>query len=189
MAAKESLFEVLKRSPWWLSLAIAIGIAASLQLFFPLVFALFAALPFAIIGVYAGWRQRGVPGEGRTAQILEQARALNWDEFSAVIAESYRAAGYAVTPHAGDAADFELRKGGRTTLLACRRWKTAQTGVGPLKELREAMRAQQVSGCAYAAAGEVSETARRYAGEQGIELLDGVVLAKLLAASLKRRGQ
>ena len=189
MAAKESLFDFLKRSPWWLSLVIAIGIAASLQLFLPMAFALFAALPFVVIGGYAAWRQRGTPSQMRTARILEQVRALNREEFSALVEDAYRREGYAVSVHEGDAADLELRKGGRTTLLACRRWKTAQTGIGPVRELREAVRRQEASAGAYIASGEISETARQYAAGQSIELVEGEGLAKLLAKSLRRRGQ
>ena len=187
MAAKESLFDYLKRSPWWLSLAIAIGIAASLQVFLPMAFAVFAALPFVVIGAYAAWRQRGTPGEAKAAQILDQIRALNREEFSALVEDAYRREGYAVTVHDGDDADLELRKGGRTTLLACRRWKTAQTGIGPVRALREAVRRHQVSAGAYLAAGDISETARQYAAGHSIELVEGEGLAKLLARSLKRR--
>jgi len=187
LAAKESLFDYLKRSPWWLSLVIAIGIAASLQVFLPMAFALFAALPFVVIGGYAAWQQRGTPGQSQTARILEQLRQLNREEFSALLEDAYRREGYAVSVHDGDDADMELKKGGRTTLLACRRWKTAQTGIGPVRALREAVRRQEAGGGAYIAAGEISETARQYAAAQSIELVEGEGLAKLLARSLQRR--
>ncbi|OGA02521.1 MAG: hypothetical protein A3H35_05480 [Betaproteobacteria bacterium RIFCSPLOWO2_02_FULL_62_17] len=189
MAAKESLFDFLKRSPWWLSVVIAIGIAASLQLFLPMAFALFAALPFVVIGGYAAWRQRGNPGEAKAAQILEQIRALNREEFFALLEDAYRRAGYAVSVLDGEDADMELKKGGRTTLLACRRWKTAQTGIGPVRALHEAVRKHEASGGAYLAAGEISDTARQYAAAQSIELVEGEGLAKLLARSLHRRNK
>ena len=117
MAARESLFDVLKRSPWWLSFAIAIGIAASLQVFFPWAFALFAALPFAVIAGYSAWKQRGIPGEARTASVLGELRALNREAFFAVIGDSYRSAGFQVDPHDGADADFRLTRGGRSVLL------------------------------------------------------------------------
>jgi restriction system protein len=186
LAAKESLFDYLKRSPWWLSLAIAIGIAASLQVFLPMAFALFAALPFAVIGGYAAWRQRGTPGQEQAARILEQLRQLNREEFAALVEDAYRRDGYAVSVHESDDADLELKKEGRTTLLAYRRWKTAQTGIDPVRALGEAMRRQEASGGAYIAAGVISETARQYAAAQSIELVEGEGLAKLLARSLKR---
>ena len=188
-ADKESLFDVLKRSPWWLSMVIAIGVAASLQVFLPLSFSLFVALPFVLIGGYAAWQQRGTPGEKRSAQILEQLRALNREEFTALVEDAYRRAGFEVKAHGGEAADLALLKESRTTLLACRRWKTAQTGIGPLRALREAMSAQQAGEGAYIASGEIGETARQYAAAQNIELIEGGSLAKLLARSLQRRGQ
>ena len=188
MAAKESLFDVLKRSPWWLSLAIAIGVAASLQLFLPLAFALFAALPFLVIGGYAAWRQRDIPGPTQTARILERLRALNREEFTALLEDAYRREGCEVSAHGGDAADLELRKGARITLLACRRWKTAQTGIGPVRALGDAMRRRDAGAGAYISAGEISASARQYAAGQAIELIEGEGLARLLARSLKRRG-
>ena len=188
--AKESLFEILKRSPWWMSLGVAIAIAGAAQVFLPvayMVFGMFAALPFLVIAIYVAWRERGVPGEAKTQKILETVRGLGWEEFSALVQSAYERDGYVVSPHDGGAADFELRKGARDTLLACRRWKTAQTGIGPLRELRQLKDKTESRACAYLTAGEISATARQFAAQKAIELVEGAALAKLLAPALKRR--
>lgn len=187
MAAKESLFDVLKRSPWWLSLVIAIGIAAALQVFLPLTFALFAGLPFLVIAFYVAWRQRGTPGEAKTAQILEDLRLLGRDEFQTIVEDAFQRDGYTVSAHAGEAADLDIRKGGRTSVVLLRRWKTAQNGIGHFRELHDAVRGLGASGGVFIATGEISDTARQFADEHAIEIGEGTVLAKLLARSLKRR--
>ena len=187
MAAKESLFDVLKRKPWWLSLVIAIGIAASLQVLLPLTFALFAGLPFLVIAFYVAWRQRGTPGEAKTAQILEEIRSLAREEFQIIVEDAFRRDGYTVSKHQGETADLDIRKGARTSVILLRRWKTAQNGIAHFRELHEAVRTLGASGGVFIATGEISDTARQFAGEHGIELGEGVALAKLLARSLKRR--
>ena len=51
--AKNSLFAVLLRSQWWISFAIAAGIVALVKAVLPSIpvsYAVFAALPFIVIG-------------------------------------------------------------------------------------------------------------------------------------------
>ena len=170
-------------------MVIAIGIAAAAQVFMPIAFALAAGFPFVAIGIYAAWRQRGIPGETKTAEIIEAVMALSREELAAVVEDAFRREAYSVTAFEEDAADWVARKGATTTVVACRRWKMAQVGVGPLKELREAARTLGASGRAFLTCGEVSATARRYAEDNGVEIIEGASLAKLLARSLKARAK
>ncbi|MFM9971810.1 MAG: restriction endonuclease [Burkholderiales bacterium] len=187
MAAKGSLFEILKRKHWWVSVAIAMGIAGVMQLFLPLTFAIFAGLPFLVIAIYVAWRQRGVPGEARTEKILGEVRSMNREEFESLVEDAFVRDGFKVSKHESDAADIEIRKGGRTNVVLLRRWKTAQNGIGPLRDLHEAVRTLGASGGVFIATGEISDTARQFAAEHAIELGEDAALAKLLAPSLKRR--
>ena len=187
MARKESLFDILRRKPWWLSVLIAIAIAAALQAVLPLTFALFAGLPFLVIGLYVAWKQRGIPGEAKTAKILEAVRALGREEFQSLVEDAFRAEGYAVSRHEGAAADLEIRKGGRTHAVLLRRWKTAQNGISHFRELHEAVKALGASGGVFISTGEVSDAARQFALEHAIEIGEDSSLAKLLARPLKRR--
>ena len=181
--AKDSLFAVLLRSPWWISIAIAAGIVVVVRLVLPgvhVAYAVFAALPFIVIGAIAGWRQLRQPGTARVAGTLEAVRGMSWGDFSGALEDAFRRDGYAVRRLDGPAADFELTRGGRTSLVACKRWKVARTGVDPLRELDAAKRAREAHECIYVATGEVTDGALKFAREQGIRVVHGAELAKLL---------
>jgi restriction system protein len=78
------------------------------------------------------------------------------------------------------AVDFELEKLGYVTLVCARRWKAARTGVEPLKELAAAGEKRGARECRYAVAGELTAQARAYASKQGVKLVEGAELAKLV---------
>jgi len=178
--AKETLFSILSRSPWWMSVLIAAALFALVRLFLPAFAAVFAALPFLGIAGYAAWRQIGVPGASSVADTLAMLRAMPWEEFSALISEGFRRDGYTVTAIGGGAADFELQKKGRVSVVSCRRWKVAQTGVGPLRDLLEAMRSRDAHDCIYVAAGAFTHPAREFAAAKSIRLLSDTALAQLV---------
>ena len=178
--AENSLFAILLRSPWWISIVIAAGIVAAARLVVPEVYAFFAALPFIAIGGVAGWRQLRAPSAARVTDVLDAARAMSWGEFCNAFADALRYDGYTVTQLAGSAADFELVKAGRTSLVGCKRWKAARTGADPLRELYDAMRAREAHECIYVASGEITDSARAFAKERSIRLIHAAELAKLL---------
>ncbi len=175
-----SVFAVLLRSQWWISIAIAVGIVVAVRLVVPTVYAVFAALPFVVIGGIAGWRQLRTPSAARVAKTLEAARAMSWGDFSGAIEDAFRRDGYAVSRFASPAADFEVTKAGRVSLVACKRWKVARTGVEPLRELDAARREREAHESIYVAAGEITDGAAAFARQHNIRLVHGVELAKLL---------
>lgn len=177
---KNSIFAVLLRSPWWMSGLVAIALAAGLRVWIPTVYAVFFALPFAVIAAVAGWRQWRAPSASRVAAFLERVRAMGWEDFAAAIEAGYRRQGYTVSRLGAAQADFELVLGARTTLVAGKRWKAARTGIEPLRELEAACRAREAHDCIWVTAGELSEQARAFAAQKGIRLLEGAELAKLL---------
>jgi restriction system protein len=174
----KSLFAVLLRSPWWVAGLAAAGAFGATRVFLPTQFAAFAALPFALITAYVAWKQLRAPSGRRIAATLERLRAMSWDEFAAAIEKGFSRDGYTVKRLGGKGADFELAKGSRSTLLACKRWKATRTGIEPLRELEEARRASEAAGCIYVATGEVTTQARAFAAERGIQLLEGAELAR-----------
>jgi restriction system protein len=178
--ARQTLFSTLLGSPWWLSLAIAAGLFAGLRLALPALVAASAALPFAAIGCYAAWRQLRVPGESAVAERLAQVRQLGWERFSGLLAEGLRRDGYEVQVHRGTAADYELRRGGRTALASCKRWKVTQAGVGPLRELVEARGSREADECVFVTAGELTPQARSFAREKAVRLIEGAELVRLV---------
>ncbi len=178
---KESLFSILSRSPWWLSVLIAAVMFALVRLFLPDIAAFFATLPFLGIAGYALWRHLRAPTVTNVAEILGKLRAMSWENFSAVIGEAFRRDGYTVSEIPGSAADLELRKNGRVSVVCCKRWKVVQTGAGPLHELYAAKQAHDAQECIYVAVGDFTANARVYATEKGIRLLHDAALATLIA--------
>jgi restriction system protein len=179
-----SLFAVLLRSPWWISFALAAAVALGVRLALPAqlqIYAVFSAIPFFVIGVTAAWKQLRAPSAARVAHTLAALSAMSWPQFADTMETAFRQDGHEVKRLPGPAADFELAKSGRTTLVGCRRWKAARPGVEPLRELHAQMRRRDASGGICVVLGEPSEQASRFAAEHQIELLRGDRLAAMLS--------
>jgi len=177
---RSSLFAILLRSPWWTSLLVAVGVVAVLRLMLPDVYALFAAFPFIVIAAYAALQQLRAPSAAKVAQSLEALRAQPWEAFAGAVASAFGHDGYAVNRLDGRDADFELTKSGRVSLVSCKRWKVARTGIEPLRELDAARRRREAHHCIYIAAGDVTENAVAFSAKNGITLLRGAELVRLL---------
>jgi restriction system protein len=189
MAKKDTLFAILARAPWWISVAVGAALFATTRLFLPDIAAVASALPFLGIACYAGWRQMRAPGAAHIADTLDRIRSMPWEQFSALIAESFRRDGYAVTAVNKGAVDLQLEKAGRITLVNCKRWKVAQTGIGPLRELLEAREALEAADCLYVVAAGFTANALTFATEKSIRLLHDAALAALvLRAERGKRG-
>ena len=181
--AKNSLFAVLLRSPWWISLALVISIAMGSRALLPAQYVLFGVLgglPFLVIGSMAAWRQWRAPNPARVAQALAQAGAMSWRDFSLVVEQGFGRQGYQVSRLNGAAADFELRKAERTTLVSCKRWKAASHGVEALRELLAAQESKGAHQGIYISLGGVTSQASRFAQEKGLILFSENDLAQLL---------
>lgn len=174
---QNSIFAVLMRSPWWVSMLVAFGIVALMRLALPIEYALFGALPFAVIAVHTAWRELRAPSAQRVAATLERVRAMSWEEFSAALEQAWRREGYAVSRVNAPHADFELDKGERATLVACKRWKATRTGIEPLRELNAAREARGTHEAVYVATGEVTAQALEFAGQNNVRVLRGAELA------------
>src|SRR5207249_10449379 len=140
---QNSLFAVLMRSSWWISALLAVAIFGATRMFLAAEFAVFAASPFIVITLYVAWKQLRAPSAGRIAKTLERITALSREEFTAALEAGWQAQGYEVSRLKSNPADLELRRAGRLTLVVCRRWKAASTGVEPLRELQAAGRARE----------------------------------------------
>jgi restriction system protein len=181
MAEKETLFRMLSRQPWWVSLLVAALLFAAAQLVYPPV-APFVALPFAVVAAIIGYRQARSVSPAVAEDRLARLRGMSWENFSLVVSEAYRRQGYAVEPAAGAGHDLRLVRNGRTTLVQCRRWKVNQVGAGPLRELHEAIERLDAYNGVCIAAGEFSANARAFAAGKPITLLDGAALAELVGS-------
>lgn len=177
--AENSLFAVLLRSQWWWSALLAAGVFGLIRMFMEWGFALFATSPFVVIAVLAAWRQIRVPSGARLEKALEKVCALSWEEFARALEAGFRKDGYTVKRVDG-AADFELEKAGRVSLVCARRWKAARTGAEPLKELLGAGEKRGAGECMYVVAGELTAQARGFAKDKGVKLLEGAGLVGLV---------
>ena len=177
---EKSLFAVLLRSPWWMSLVIAALLFAGVRLVIPEVYAAFSALPFVVISAIAAFKQSKIPGPERVAQVTEAVNAMGWQDFSGVLQAGLTGAGWKVLPYEGQGADFELRQGTGITLCCARRWKGARVGVDALKELDAARRKHGAGSGLFVATGQISAQARTYAAENAIRFVEPLELAGML---------
>jgi restriction system protein len=139
--AENSVFAVLLRSPWWVSIAVAGGVYMLAKFLLgkfstlPEIYALFVPLPFAVIGVYAGWQQ--LRADARVARMLGRCARC-----SGGVLRRHRAGTSAratVTRVAG--AQAELEKAGRRSLprvlaLPHRRRAAARRAPRPRRAMR-----------------------------------------------------
>ena len=181
--APNSLFAILLRSSYWTSFAVAAGIVALSRVLLPpayFPFGAVAALPFLVIGGIVLWRQLQRPSEARVKAVSERVRAMSWADFSNLLEAAYRRDGYEVSRVTLGAAELELRKAGRRTLVSGRRWKAGRTGIEPLRDLVTAREKQEVDEVVYVTAGAVTEQARQFATERRVHLVEAADLAVLL---------
>jgi restriction system protein len=181
--AEKSLFAILLRSPWWVSFFIAAVIVLAVRTGFPPEYFFFGAMscfPFVVIGCITAWRQLRAPSPARMAATLEAVSAMSWRDFAAAVEAAYCRDGYTVTRLPGPAADFAMRKAGRTTLVSCKRWKAASMGIEALRELDAAQRERDASVSQIITLGDASDAARRFAAERGIKIMQADALAQWL---------
>ena len=172
--AENSLFAILMRSPWWISFAIAAGVIVVAIAALPpawMFYGAFAALPFLVVGSIAAYRQFRMPSAARVGQTLEAVRAMSWNEFATGVEAALRAEGYDVTRVNRGEVDFEARKSQRTTLVGCKRFKVARTGIRPLTDLHAACVARDADDAIYVAAGEFTDQALAFAKAHRIRIV------------------
>jgi restriction system protein len=174
---QNSLFAILSRSPWWISAAVGAVVFFGTRMFMPPALAVFAASPFLAIAGYAGWKQLRAPSAAKIAAVLEQLSALPREGVAAALEAGWRREGYEVSRLRAAAFDLELKRNGRTSLVLCRRLKAKSTGVEPLREMHAA--GQDADELIYVAAGEVTASARSFALENRVRIVEGAELARL----------
>jgi restriction system protein len=181
--SENSLFAILLRSSWWISLAIALGIIALANIALPAQYVIFGAagaFPFLVIAGIVGWRRLQAPSAARIAGIEQELRSMSWVQFSALLEEAFRADGFVVNRLSGSDADFEMAKSWKRVLVSGKRWKGARTGIEPLRELHALVQAREAHECLYVTLSEVTDNARKFAATHRIRLVQAEELARLL---------
>jgi restriction system protein len=179
----KSLFAVLLRSSWWISLLIAVllGLVASALL--PADYRVAGALsgfPFAVIAAIAAQRQWRLPSAARVQQTQLATSAMAWPAFAALLEQSFQRSGFSVAPAKGEAVDFSVQRQGRTMLVCARRWKSARIGIETLRALQAAREAAEAPQALCICLGELTDNARPYAAEHGITVWQAADLALAL---------
>ncbi|MEO6408822.1 MAG: restriction endonuclease [Burkholderiaceae bacterium] len=184
--AENSLFAILLRSPWWVSVAVGLAIMALARALLPPAYVPFGAMgavPMLVIGVMAGVRQWRTPSPARVQQTLQTLAGLGWREFAAVVEAGLGRDGHAVRAVVEPGFDFEATKAGRTVLVAARRWKADRIGIEPLRALAAAVRTRTASGESaegwYLGLGAPSDAALQCVKDGRLRLVRGSDLARL----------
>lgn len=182
--AEKSLFAILLRSPWWVSFCLVAAFGLGSKALLPDPYVVYGALggfPFAVIGIIAAWQQLRAPSPESVALALENAASMSWRDFSDALERGLKRQAYTVSRLKSGVADFKLEKGGRTTLVSAKRWKAANQGVEPLRELVAAKDAQEAQHCTHVSLVPLTDNAVKFARANQIQLVHGAELAKLLS--------
>ena len=169
--AKNSLFAVLLRSPWWVSAGVALLLGVLGFALLPEKYRVFGAvsgLPFAVIAVMAAYRQWHLPSAARVAQTQEAVSKMAWPAFAALLEQAFVRDGYKVQRGTTAGVDFEIERQGRRMLVSARRWKSAYTGLDVLRTLQAAREAAEATDALVIGLGTVSDNARPYAAAHRI---------------------
>ena len=181
-----SAFAVLLRSPWYYSALIGSALAL-LSLILPsaqiAILVAAASLPFFGIALFAAYKQSKRPSRKKIVEIEEQARGMSASQLSQKIADVYIDARFDSVEFKGNAAQLELERGNRKLLVNTKRFKAANSGIEPLKEMVKAGEKIEATGYIYVALGSVSDAARKFAAENNIELVHGARLVEYLNGS------
>ena len=179
---KNSLFNVLLRAPWWVSmlLAVVLGLVGGATLPDSLkVAGAMSGMPFVVIAALAARRQWGQPSSARIEQTRQAVAGMAWPAFARLLEAAFERDGYAVQRDTAGV-DFVLTRQGRSTVVSARRWKGARTGLDPLRALQAAREAAEASGAIYIGLGELTDTARPFASMHQISLWQSDELAHAL---------
>ncbi len=180
--AKNSLFAILLRSPWWVSVSIAAALALLSAALLPpdyRVVGALSGLPFAVVGALAARRQRHLPSASRVSETGAAVAAMTWPVFSGLLEQAFARDGYTVQRGTAASFDFELERQGRKMLVCARRWKSARTGLDALRALQSARDAAEADAL-YIGLGELTDQARAFAAEHRIAVWQTAELAQSL---------
>lgn len=184
---ENSVFAIMLRSPWWMSVLLAAAIIAASAAFMPPQYAPFGmmgAAPFVVIAGMVLWRNRNAPDPKHIEAALAHAASQPWRGFAAALEKAFTAQGFTVTQLTGGSgssgADLRLVKNDQTTLVSAKRYKAANQGAEPLRDLAAAMEKSTAERGMYISLGPVTEQAASFAKAQGIELLSGQRLGAFL---------
>lgn len=200
MRRRNSFLDDLLALPWWLNLILAAIIYFVLKYYIPTVQfqsplfqGIAKALPglstpvagllifIAALSAFHAWRK----GELLNNQTgVNSLKKLGWQDFEYLVSEAFRRKGYEVQEnlsHGPDGGvDLVLRKGGKTTFVQCKQWKTQRVGVSVVRELFGVMAAEDADEGIMVCMGDYTKDAKDFARGKPLQLIDGGGLARLI---------
>jgi restriction system protein len=171
--AENSLFAILMRNPWWISMLIVIVFCLLCMAILPKdlrIFGMMGTFPFFITGIVAFKRQWGKPSPAKLQAELERLSALSWRDFSAELEAKFVKQGFEITRLNSGVADFKLEKAGHITLVTAKRYKAATHGLEALQALVTQQEAQSADKAMYVCLSPVTAQAAKFAKEKGVVL-------------------
>ena len=181
--AKNSLFAILLRSPWWISVLIALTLGLLCFALLPKdlrVVGALSGLPFVVIAFLAARRQWKLPSAARVAETHSALSTLGWPAFAELLQQGFRREGYSVEPGDSGAVDFAIERRGRRALVSARRWKSARIGMEAVRALHDAREAAEAPDAIYIGLGSLTDSARSYAAEHRVAIWQSADLAQAL---------
>ncbi|MGI8610308.1 MAG: restriction endonuclease [Candidatus Dormibacteria bacterium] len=116
---------------------------------------------------------------------LDRASTLTWSQVQTLLRSTFQRRGYTVAAVAGNdaPADMVLQKGSEKVFLGCRHWQVWEV---PDKAVHELAGYASGAGAHHAVmftSGHFSASARTFAAERGLELVDGSHLKNFVAGT------
>ena len=209
------LFEFARRTPWWVGLLIVPGIYIVCRWLFPWslrlivsgdetgilpavatgfsgvfrgfapVFALLALSLWAVAQLYKFSDRRRL--DAQTG--IDSIRMLSWRDFEELLAEAFRRQGYRVelTPNGADGGvDLRVQRDGRTGIVQAKQWRKQKVGVKPVRELFGVAAAEGADDVIFVTSGGYTDAAQQFGQANGMRLIDGKQLARLVHGVQKR---
>jgi restriction system protein len=196
---RESAVESLVLLPWWVSLFLAgivyiflpeLASVPTKDLGFRMILsaaryvAPYLAAGLVLISLVSAMRAWANSRMLDNQTGLDSLLGLPWKQFEDLVAEAYRREGYAVEETLGGGADggvdLILYRGGKTTVVQCKRWTGKPVRVEVVRELYGVMTHQRADAAKLVATTTFTADALNFARGKRIELIDKNALLKLL---------
>jgi len=191
--AENSLFAILLRSHWAISVALGLAVLALAMAMLPAQYRIIGAVssaPCFVIAVMAARRQLQIPGTAELERTREHLQAMAWPEFCSLLEQGFTREGYTVSRINGvEGTDLRLEREGRVTVVGARRWKSASIGVEQLRPLAAALESDDVQYARLIGLGELTDSARSFAAKHRIEVWSLAQLAQSLRTELRSKAR
>ena len=185
-----SLFAVLLRSPWWISMVLAAALALAASALLPEAYKSVGALscfPFVVVGVIAAWRQRANLSPEQAQALQSELAAMNWRAFSQLLQQAYALQGYEVSAVPNSVMDLKLKRQGQTTVVCAKRWKAAAWGQESLHALVDERATLDATHLVCVSLQDIPPGLKKFAQQHGVTWLSGQSLWALVAPLLHKR--